>query len=241
MPIYSLMILCAAAIVVWVYRADRYEKEPWWAVIVALFTGFTMMWVLGQADDFAITFLHLGRDHIFRKAAAVSLIEEGGKLFTVLLLALVILRKQFNDPMDGLIYGRLAGLGMAVEESLLYLSLSPATMHTLAIEFVRLIAHSLMGGIVGFAIGLGAQPTGQRRYHPRLVLLCLALSTTMHFAWNVAAYSHSTELWARVIPMALMLLMMLTWRWFCTIAEARSKAVFVFASPGQGDQPRSRP
>lgn len=240
MPVYSLMVLCAAALVVWVYREDRYEKEPWWAVGVALLTGFGMMWALGQADDFAISSLHLTRDRIFTKAATIALIEEGGKLFTVLLLAVVLLRRQFNDPMDGLIYGRLAGLGMAVEESLLYLSLSPPTLQTLGVEIVRLIAHSLMGGIVGFAIGLGARPCGQRRYHPRLVLLCLALSTTLHFAWNVVAYSHDTHLWARLMPMILMLLMMITWRWFCTIAEQRSKRLFVYATSSETSQPESR-
>jgi protease PrsW len=240
MPIYSLLVLIAAALVVWVYREDRYEKEPWWAIAVALLTGFVMMWALGQADDFAISFLQLSRGRILTKAATISLIEEGGKLFTVLLLALVVLRKQFNDPMDGLIYGRLAGLGMAVEESLLYLSLSPPTLQTLGVEIVRLIAHSLMGGIVGFAIGLGAQPSGERRYHPRLVVLCLALSTTLHFAWNVVAYTRSTELWARVMPMGLMMLMMLTWRWFCTIAEERSKTLFVYATSSDTSQPESR-
>jgi RsiW-degrading membrane proteinase PrsW (M82 family) len=226
MPILSLMILCAAALVVWIYHEDRFEKEPLWAVGLALLTGFGMMWLLGLADDFAISFLHLTRDRIVTKAAVIALIEEGGKLIAVLLLAYVILRKQFNDPMDGLIYGRLAGLGMAVEESLLYLSLAPATLQTLGIEIVRLFAHSLMGGIVGFAIGLGASPGRRRDYHPRLVLLCLALSTTMHFAWNVAAYSRSSDLWSRLLPMGIMLLMMVMWRWFCTIAQQRAKELF---------------
>jgi RsiW-degrading membrane proteinase PrsW (M82 family) len=240
MPIFALMMVCAAALVVWVYHQDRFEKEPWWAVIVALACGFGMMWVLGQADDFAIPFFHLSRDRVFTKAATIALIEEGGKLLTVLLLAHVILRNQFNDPMDGLIYGRLAGLGMAVEESLLYLSLAPATLQTLGIEIVRLFGHSLMGGIVGFAIGLGAQPRGRREYHPRLVLLCLALSTTLHFAWNVVAYTRSPQLWARVLPMGLMLLMMVTWRWFCAIAEARSRHVFAYGTSSETSRPESR-
>jgi len=42
----------------------------------------------------------------------------------------IVLSREFNDPMDGLIYGRLIGLGMAVQESLLYLRLSPPTIQT---------------------------------------------------------------------------------------------------------------
>ena len=45
-PVYTLTILCAAFMVLWVYRADRYEREPWWAVIVALLTGFGFMWLI---------------------------------------------------------------------------------------------------------------------------------------------------------------------------------------------------
>ena len=76
-----------------------------------------------KAITTALDVLHLGHDDVATRAAVIALIEEGGKLLTVLFLANVLLRRQFNDPMDGLIYGRLAGLGMAVNESMLYLSL----------------------------------------------------------------------------------------------------------------------
>jgi RsiW-degrading membrane proteinase PrsW (M82 family) len=229
MPVYTLTIFFAAALVVWVYHYDSFEPEPWWAVIVAALTGFGVMWLLGFADDFAIRTLDLSGS-IIRKAATIALIEEGGKLFTVLLLAWVLLRKQFNDPMDGLIYGRIAGVGIAVQESLLYLSFSPPTLQTLGIEIVRLFAHSLMAALVGFAIGIGCRPDGRSKYHPRLILLCLALSTTMHFGWNVVAYSHKTDLLARLLPMGLMLAMMILWRWFCTIAQHKSRALFAPAA-----------
>jgi protease PrsW len=226
MPVYSLTILVAAALVVWTYRLDRHEKEPWHAILVALAVGFGMMWLIGMADDFAIRTLNLSKGRLVSKAATVALIEEGGKLITVLLLARVLLRRQFNDPMDGLIYGRIAGIGIAVQESLLYLSIAPATLQTFGIEIVRLFAHSLMAGIVGFAIGLGCRPDGRRQRYPHLGLLCLGLSTAMHFGWNVAAYSHRTDALSRLMPMAIMLLMMVIWRWFCTIAEARSRTLF---------------
>jgi RsiW-degrading membrane proteinase PrsW (M82 family) len=215
--------------VLWTYQQDSPEREPWWAILFAVAFGFGMMWLIGMADDFAIRFFHLTPARIFPRAATIALIEEGGKLISILLLAVWLLRKQFNDPMDGLIYGRMVGLGMAVEESLLYLSLSPPTLQTFGIEIVRLFAHSLMAGLVGFAIGIGARPHGRSEYHPRLVLLCLALSTTMHFAWNVGAYGQFTGLFARILPMSLMLIMMLLWKWFCTIAQERSRAVFAEA------------
>jgi RsiW-degrading membrane proteinase PrsW (M82 family) len=216
-------MLCAALLVLWVYHQDSAEREPWYGVIVAIATGFGVMWLLGLADQFALESLCPDRSEVITRAALIALIEEGGKLLAVLLLARLLLRREFNDPMDGLIYGRLAGLGMAVEESLLYLSLAPPTLNTLGMEVVRLFAHSLMGGIVGFAIGLGATPYGQRQIYPRLVLVCLALSTLMHFLWNTVAYTHASGVAARLLPMGVMLTLMLTWRWFCSIAQQRSR------------------
>lgn len=227
MPVYTLMMLSAAALVLWVYRYDRYEKEPWYAVVIALGGGFAAMWLIGFVDEYALRVAQLSGDQILSKASIVAIIEECGKLLTVLVLARLLLRRQFNDPMDGLIYGRLAGLGMAVEESLLYLSLAPATFQTLGMEIVRLFAHSLMGGLVGFAIGIGARPNGPREVRVHLVMICLLLSTLLHFAWNAIAYGQSDALVSRLLPMGLMLTMMLLWRWLCGIAEARSRDIFM--------------
>jgi RsiW-degrading membrane proteinase PrsW (M82 family) len=226
MPVYSLTMLCAALLVVWVYHQDSQEREPWYAVLVSVASGFAMMWVLGFADDFAIRWMNDAGNGIITRAAVIALIEEGGKLLTVLLLAHLLLRREFNDPMDGLIHGRLAGLGMAVNESLLYLSLAPPTLNTLGMEIVRLFAHSLMGGIVGFAIGLGANPHGRRTIYPRLVVVCVSLSTLLHFLWNTVAYTHSGNGLARLLPMGVMLTLMATWRWFCHIAQSRSRLIF---------------
>lgn len=226
MPVYTMTLLCASALVLWVYHYDDREKEPAWAVLLAVAFGFASMWLIGLADDYAITTLSLSHDQYFSKAACIALIEEGGKLISIILLTQLILRKYFNDSMDGLIYGRLIGLGMAVEESLLYLSLSPATLQTFGIEIVRLFAHSLLAGLVGFAIGIGARPNGKHEHQPRLVILCLALSTTVHFAWNLAAYGEFNPVTTRILPMTLMLTLMLMWQWFCAIARARSREFF---------------
>ncbi len=51
---YILMIVCAAALVAWVYHHDRYEKEPLYAIAIALLAGFAAMWVIGLVDDAAL-------------------------------------------------------------------------------------------------------------------------------------------------------------------------------------------
>jgi RsiW-degrading membrane proteinase PrsW (M82 family) len=173
-------------------------------------------------DDVALRAFQFGPPNQISKAALIAAIEEGGKFVTILFLA-VLLWREFNDPMDGLIYGRLMGLGMAIEESLLYLSFSPPTLQTLGTEIVRLFAHSLMGGLVGFAIGLGGGPRGQRRQYPMLALGCLMLSTFFHFSWNCIAYSPKVSVMGRVGPMLIMASMLMLWTVLCKVAENRSR------------------
>jgi len=226
---YATMIVCAGALVAWVYHADRYEKEPWYAIALALTSGFGAMWVIGLTDDAALRIVPIPADAHSTKAALISLIEEGGKLVTILVFAAVF-RREFNDPMDGLIYGRLIGLGMAVNESLLYLGLSPPTLQTCGAEIVRLFGHSLMAGLVGFAIGLGGHPLKRRESFPRIAAACLAVSMLLHFGWDWVAYSPQTSIIRHLAPLIMMAGMFVIWRVLCDVAEARSKRIFVGGS-----------
>lgn len=75
-------------------------------------------------------------------------------LLVVIGLATLVPR-QFNDPMDGIIYGSLIGVGMAIDESVFFLGLGadPAAPLPPA-EIIRVTGHLVMGGITGFAIGM---------------------------------------------------------------------------------------
>lgn len=226
-PVYTATFLAAAMLALFVWRHyDPHEREPWPAIVAAIFVGAIGMWFIGIADEWALRTLGLTIEHRYSRALVIAIVEEVGKLATILVLAWFVLRRCFNDPLDGLIYGRMVGLGMAVEESMLYLSLNPATLDTLGMEVVRLFGHSLMGGLVGFAIGIGARPDGPRQRHVGLAAGCLLLSTALHFAWDAVAYGPQDSVTARILPMGLMLVMMLIWRGLWSIAETRSREYF---------------
>jgi RsiW-degrading membrane proteinase PrsW (M82 family) len=122
-----------------------------------------------------------------------------------------LFRSRFTDPLDGLMYGTLGGLGMAIEESLLYLSFAPANVQTLGAEVVRLFAHSLMGGLVGFAVGQWVRPNHKPRPRPVLTVGCLTVALLVHFSWDFIAYQASRAALLRLLPMLLMLALMLVW------------------------------
>ena len=212
MLVYATMFACAALMVLFVRRYDLYEKQPWYMLLVAVAIGVALMWAAGRVEDFALAKLQLGRDELAAKAALVTLVEESAKLLAVMLVA-VLFRRHFNDALDGLLYGTLAGLGMAVEESLLYLGLAPEkNAQALGAEVVRLFGHSLMGGLLGFAAGLTLRP---ERHRPRrrvaLPATCVGVALVVHFCWDYIAYRPTVAAGMRSILMLLMLCLMLVW------------------------------
>ena len=228
MFIYIAVFACAAALAGLVHRYDRFEKEPLRMVLLALALGFVAMRLVGLAEDAILAYAHLTPEDRAQKAAIIAGIEDGAKLVAVLLIA-VAFRKHINDPLDGIIYGTLVGLGAAIDESLLYLGLAGAlsALHTLATEFTRLVTHAMLGGVTGFAVGIGARPDRPRRTRPLLILACLLISVAIHFAWDVIAYRpehHSIPV--RLVLMGLMLWLICTWGMMMAVARRRSEMIY---------------
>src|SRR4051812_30193673 len=220
MLVYVTLFACAILLVLLVRRYDLYEKEPWYMVLVAVALGVALMWTAGQIEDAILGTIHLHREQMAAKAAIVTLVEEVAKLSVVLTIATVF-RRHFTDALDGLVYGTLGGLGMAVEESLLYLHLAPEkNAQALGAEVVRLFAHSLMGGLLGFAAGLTLRPpnrnpeTSSATHARRKIVLpatCVAVALVVHFCWDYIAYRPHVAAAMRGVLMLLMLSLMVVW------------------------------
>jgi RsiW-degrading membrane proteinase PrsW (M82 family) len=208
--IYVLMLACAAGLAAFVYRYDLCHRERWYMVVLAVGLGFTFMWMAGAVEDIILSRIGVGRVGAAPKAAVVSACETSARVVMVFAVA-TLFRKRFTDPLDGLMYGTLGGLGMAIEESLLYLSFAPATANTLGAEVVRLFAHSLMGGLVGFSVGQWLRPNFRPRPRPVLTVGCLFVAVLVHFSWDYIAYQASRAALLKLVPMILMLALMLVW------------------------------
>lgn len=212
MVVYVTLFACAALLVLLVRRYDLYEREPWYMVLVAVSLGVALMWTAGQIEDVVLHYLRLSQEQLAAKAAVVTAIEELAKLSAVLIVATVF-RRHFTDPLDGIVYGTLGGLGMAIEESLLYLSLAlDKDAATLGAEVVRLFAHSLMGGLLGFAVGLTLRPGGPgKKRKVALPVTCVTVAVIVHFCWDYIAYRPHVAAALRGVLMCLMLMLMLAW------------------------------
>ncbi|XAM01479.1 PrsW family glutamic-type intramembrane protease [Phycisphaeraceae bacterium D3-23] len=149
-----------------VYRYDMHEREPWWMLLLCCAAGATAMagaFCLEYAALVALANSGVSYDYAAVHATLAGVLEELGK-FGVPLAALLLFRKQFNDPMDGLIYGCMAGLGAALYEAVWFMVNAPTDTASAGTwlplleqrgqDAVRLLMHTCWGGLGGFALGL---------------------------------------------------------------------------------------
>jgi RsiW-degrading membrane proteinase PrsW (M82 family) len=224
------LTLCALLTAGLVYRYDLYEHEPISLLAIAIALGAGGMWLAGRLEGW--TLAHGPSLHSLEVAGVASLVEELLKL-VVVLVVVVHARREFDDPMDGVVYGSMAGLGAAVEESVYYVGLSPAKEAWLpAGELVRLWAHVVLGGIIGF-------PAGFWRARPRRAALAtgvaLGVAVGLHLGWDAIVLSVpegvSPSVVQTLLGVAIMVASLALYGRLVTLASASSRQEFAPGSP----------
>ena len=190
--IYGTLALCAVGVVAALRRYDMSPREPWSAVIFAVFAGAGFMFAAMRAQETAIfhspELLGEGQSNVaFALLAAIA--EEGAKLIAVCVVA-VCFRRTFEESSDGVVYGGLAGLGAALCESVHVLGLPRGSVLLPLEEPIRLAGHLIMGAISCAGMGFLAV---RRRGAWWGVPLCFALGIGLHFLWDVVSYETADQ------------------------------------------------
>jgi RsiW-degrading membrane proteinase PrsW (M82 family) len=175
--LYLLIGACALGAAVLVWRHDLHDREPWWALLGTAVLGALLMPACGMLED-RLIFAATGTPGDAWIAFVASLVEESARALLVLAVALLAPRL-FNDPMDGITYGSMAGVGMSLWETSFYLGLDSALNSPYgALELARLGAHIVLGGLVGFPFGMWRTGVAGARV---AFLLCAPTAAAMHF------------------------------------------------------------
>lgn len=189
MLLYAMLALCALLIGLLVYRYDLHDREPWQMLLLAVVMGAGGMFLAGRVQVLVLRqVVSAGADVAdfnLALAASAAVTEELAKLAVVWIIALGW-RRQFNDPMDGLIYGSFAGLGCAIEEAVYLYGWPHGEVFLPLQEPIRLLGHLVMGGIGGFAVGLWRV---RFMAWPVAVPAGWAAAVGIHFVWDVIALS----------------------------------------------------
>jgi RsiW-degrading membrane proteinase PrsW (M82 family) len=144
--IYSLLI----------WWLDRYEKEPLWLVAVAFLWGSLPAIGLAIAGELGLAASLAGSpiDPSLAALGLAPLVEEPVKALALVGL-FVFARGEFDDPLDGIVYGSLIGFGFSMTENLLYFLGAGTDLG--ALFWVRGVIfglnHAFFTSIVGLALG----------------------------------------------------------------------------------------
>ncbi len=165
------------------YHRDRYDPEPPYLVL--------RMFLLGIAVTFPVAFLEGGIGILIASPLILAVIvapvvEEYGKYFVV--RRGVYRNREFDEPMDGIVYATAAALGFASLENLIYvfsaytLSLEAAIGTIVVRALFSVPAHALFASIWGYALGRAKfSPPEQRR---GIVARGLAAAMVLHGLFN---------------------------------------------------------
>lgn len=180
-----------------VLQLDRYEKEPWqvllaaflWGAVVATFIAAISNDVIGDIIS-AIVGQQLGG--LLTTSVVAPIVEETAKGIALLLLYW-ILRHEFDNVLDGIVYGSLVGIGFAMTENILYFgrTLQENGFVGLGVLFYLRVmlggfGHALYTGTTGAGIGY-ARETHRTWLIPILVPGAYVLGILQHAAWNFLA------------------------------------------------------
>ncbi len=180
------------AYLTFIWWLDRYEREPFWLVLVTFGFGgiFGTWWAveLGTLPS-AVTIAVLGGvgGDLVGAVVLAPVIEEFTK---GLVFVGLIYSKHFDNETDGLIYGAAVGLGFACVENLAYFSSASGLDELVGMAIVRTlftaIVHCVSSATLGMAIGL-ARHRQSVVGSWGIIALGYLLAISNHAAWNFFA------------------------------------------------------
>lgn len=197
----ALACIPTTAFALWVVRRlDRNEKEPWRLVMVAVAWGGVVatalvIWANTLVDQVATSHLVPGPGLNAVTAYGAGFFEEIAKGLAVLLLFLVM-RDEFDDVVDGIVYGAAVGLGFNFMESILYMGhmyalFAPEGFGAQAAGFQwyarqvlgLFFGHATYTALVGAGIGVARQLP---RRHQQVLAIAggWLIAIAAHFAWD---------------------------------------------------------
>jgi protease PrsW len=213
-----LLALAPAVAVLWLYYHRDRRREPVAALATVFCAGFVACGVVYPAQRWAQQFFPPGERLFIECLLIPGLIEETGKLLVVLLA--VWWRPDFDEPVDGLIYGTAAALGFTFGEDWRYYMIHGADVS----RIFSTAAHPWFSCFWAAALGI-ARFAPWRRGLP-LVLGGLAASAFVHgvFDWFIlASDAYPSWAWLRYLAAPLMIALYLKTDWLLEAMQPRRR------------------
>lgn len=181
-----LAVVPSVAWLFWIWRCDKYQREPLRLVLLLLMVGgiISVVGTLMTVSLYAPLVPGEEEAPIINMLFTAALPEELWKMLPVLLFARG--SKQWDEPFDGIVYAGATALGFNLIETVLYMEGEQNVLGSIFQGLVRgtLGGHMVYGIIMGFFLSR-ARFTRDRGRWANLGL-ALGVPMALHTAWNAA-------------------------------------------------------
>jgi RsiW-degrading membrane proteinase PrsW (M82 family) len=157
LSLIALAVAPGAAIAVYIYSRDKYDREPLKPLLISFLLGAvaTAPAILIQSTLKPVLYLYLpGYTPLYYLLLSffiVAVSEEGSKF--VMLRFYAYRNKAFNEPFDGIIYSVMVGMGFATLENIGYV-LNYGFKTGIIRMFLSVPSHGAFAVLMGYHVGL---------------------------------------------------------------------------------------
>jgi RsiW-degrading membrane proteinase PrsW (M82 family) len=186
-------LIPTAFYVAFIWWLDRYEKEPLWLLTLAFLWGAIPAAIFSMLMELAldIPIAALGGETLVANLASVSvsapLVEESAKGIALIGLVIIFTR-EFDDVMDGIVYGAMIGFGFAFTENLFGYFIPILTEEGIGSGVVNIFLRSI---VFGFNHAFWTGITGAAVGYARLARTRAQRILVPFAGWAVAVFAHS--------------------------------------------------
>jgi len=184
-------IVPSMLILLYFFLSDRF-KEPKGTIALVFFLGILICLPAGIINDFMYKNFNDGSDLSEKLYSSFLAPAWGEELLKFIILYFIVLRRnEFNEPMDGIVYGVTVSLGFATYENYDYVfrlaELWEIDPYQMAIwrSYSAIPMHGLNGCIMGFYFGMYSF-TANKKY----LILCLLIPYLIHGFYNFLDYPY---------------------------------------------------
>ena len=182
-------IVPSILILLYFFLSDKF-KEPKGSIALVFFLGICICLPAGYVNSFMENnFKDIFSERLLFSFLGPAWCEELLKF--IILYFIVLKRNEFNERMDGIVYGVAVSLGFATLENYEYVFILAEKWeiepYTMAIwrSYSAVPMHGLNGCIMGFYFGMFAF-TANKKY----LILCLLIPFIIHGLYNFLSYPY---------------------------------------------------
>ena len=182
-------IIPSLLILLYFFLSDKF-KEPKGSIALVFFLGICICLPAGYINSFMENnFKDVFSERLLFSFLGPAWCEELLKF--IILYFIVLKRNEFNERMDGIVYGVAVSLGFATLENYEYVFIYSEKWeidpYTLAIwrSYSAVPMHGLLGCVMGFYFGMYSF-TANKKY----LILCLLIPFIIHGLYNFLSYPY---------------------------------------------------